>query len=95
MVLKEPIYNTWTGKALDPLNIPADQPVLAREFSHCLIYNYKKLVEEAGFEVIFYRCEPEDKVYSNRREYSLPAHVLSLVAISPLRVSTVDEKVVF
>ena len=82
LIINEPIYNTWTGKAIDPLGIPIDHPVVAREFSHCLVYNYKKLVEKAGFEVVFYRCRPEDKTLSNRREYGIPVHVLSLIAIA-------------
>ena len=82
LIINEPINNTGTGKAIDPLGIPIDHPVVAREFSHCLVYNYKKLVEKAGFEVVFYRCRPEDKTLSNRREYGIPAHVLSLIAIA-------------
>ena len=83
LILKEPIYNSWTGKAYNPLDIEIDNPVIAREFSHCLIYNYKELVESIGFKVLFYRCEPEDQRYTARREYAIAAHTLSLVAISP------------
>jgi len=81
IVFHEPVYNTWTGNAINPEDISLNEPVAALEFGHCSLFNYKALVDEAGLEILLYRCvSSSDK---HIRKHGLNTHMVSLVAKVP------------